>query len=186
MHFPVKIRDIKKIAKKNSSSISVFGYENKETHPIYVLKKCYEEKHVGLLLTAKKGEIHYVLIKDFNTFMYDHVLHRGRKHFYHCCLPTLSTKEILKRHIKDCFKINGKQRFLMYKKGKYGKSRNYERKIKSTFMIYTDFEFILVPEDNGKQNPQEPYANKFRKCNARSYDYKLGYADDKCSKPFKT
>ena len=31
--------------------------------------------------------------------------------------------------------------------------KNYERKIKSLFMIYADFESILVPEDNGKQNP---------------------------------
>ena len=129
--------------------------------------------------------MHYVLIKDFNTFMYDHALYRGRKHFYHYCLQTLSTKEILKRHIKDCFKINGKRRFSMYKEGKYGKSRNYERKIKSPFMIYADFEFILVPEDNGKQNPQESYANKFRKHNAYSYGYKLVCVDDKFSKPFK-
>ena len=93
--------------------------------------------------------------------MYDHNLHRGRKHFYHYCLKNLSTKEILKRHIKCCVKINGKQRFLIYKKGKYSKSRNDERKIKSPFIIYADFEIILVPEDNGKQNPQESYTNKF-------------------------
>ena len=37
--FPV-IRDIHKIEKKNSIDISVFGYENKEKHPIYVSKKC--------------------------------------------------------------------------------------------------------------------------------------------------
>ena len=43
--FPVKIRDIYKIEKKNSIGISVFGYENKEKHPIYVSKKCFEEKH---------------------------------------------------------------------------------------------------------------------------------------------
>ena len=30
MNFPVKIRDIHKIEKHNSISISVFGYENKE------------------------------------------------------------------------------------------------------------------------------------------------------------
>ena len=37
--FPVKIRDIHKIEKKaNSFGISVFGYENKEKHPIYVSK----------------------------------------------------------------------------------------------------------------------------------------------------
>ena len=33
---PVKIRDTHKIEKKNSISINVLGYENKEKHPIYV------------------------------------------------------------------------------------------------------------------------------------------------------
>ena len=34
--FPVKIRGINKIEKKNSIGISVFGYENKEKQPMYV------------------------------------------------------------------------------------------------------------------------------------------------------
>ena len=76
-------RDIHKIEKKNSISISVFGYENKAKHPIYVSKQCYEEKHVNVLLVGVEGKRHYVLTKDFNTFMYDHMLHHGRKHF--CC-----------------------------------------------------------------------------------------------------
>ena len=59
---------------------------------------------------------HYVLRKDFNTFMYDHALHRGRKHFCCYCLHAFITEEILKRHIKDCFKIDGKQRIIMLKK----------------------------------------------------------------------
>ena len=46
-------------------------------------------------------------------------------------LQTLSTEEILKFHIKDCFKINSKQRITMPKKGEYVKFKNYERKIKS-------------------------------------------------------
>ena len=32
------------------------------------------------------------------------------------CLQTFSIEEILKNHIKDCFKINGKQRIIMPKK----------------------------------------------------------------------
>ena len=52
MKFPVKIRDIRKIEKKNSIGISVFGYENKEKHPIYLSKNCYKEKHVNLFLTG--------------------------------------------------------------------------------------------------------------------------------------
>ena len=80
--------------------------------------------------------------------MYDHSLHRERKHFFRYCLHAFITEEILKRHIKDCFKINGKQRIIMSKKGEYVKFKNFDRKIKSPFMIYADFESILVPEDN--------------------------------------
>ena len=52
-------------------------------------------------------------------------------------------------------------------------------------MIYADFESILVPEDKGKQNPNETFTNKYRKHVACSYGYKLVCVDDKCSKPFK-
>ena len=37
-------------------------------------KKCCEEKHNDLLLTGKERNRHYVLIKDFNTFMYNHTV----------------------------------------------------------------------------------------------------------------
>ena len=39
---------------------------------------------------------------------------------------------------------------MMPKKDEYVKIENFERKIQSPFMIYVDFESILVPEDNGK------------------------------------
>ena len=81
MKFPVKIRDIRKIEKKNSIGISVFGYENKEKHPIYLSKNCYEGKHVNLFLTGAEGKSHYFLNKDFNTFKYDHTLLRGKSIF---------------------------------------------------------------------------------------------------------
>ena len=63
---------------------------------------------------------------------------------------------------------------------------NYERKIKSPFIIYGDFESIMVPEDNRKQNPDESYSNKYQKNLACSYDYKLVSVYDKFSKPFKS
>ena len=44
--------------------------------------------------------------------------------------------ELLKSHIKDCFNINGKQRNIMPKKGEYVKFRNFERKIKSSFITF--------------------------------------------------
>ena len=78
--FPVKVGDIHKIRKKNSIVISVFSYKNKEKYPMYISKKCCEEKHVDLLLTEKKRK-ERLLIKDFNTFMCNHTLHRRKKYF---------------------------------------------------------------------------------------------------------
>ena len=53
-------------------------------------------------------------------------------------------------------------------------------------MIYADFESILVPKDNGKQNSKQSYTNKYQKHIACSYGYKLVCVDDKFSKPLKT
>ena len=135
-------------------------------------KNYCEEKHVGLLLIGERGKRGYVLIKDFNTCTYDHTLHGEKNYFCRCCLRSFSTEEILKRCIKTFFQINDKQRIIMHKKGKYVKLKNYGRKVKPPFMIYTNFESILVPEDNGKQNQKESYTNKYQKHLACSYGYK--------------
>ena len=74
-----------------------------------------------------EGKKHYVLINDFYRFIYDHSL----KHFCRYCLHAFIREEILKHHIKDGFKINGKQMTKMPKKGEYINFKNSERKIKS-------------------------------------------------------
>ena len=43
-----------------------------------------------------------------------------------------------------------------------------------------------MPEDNGKQNQNETYKNKFQKHVTCSYDYKLVCGNDSVSKPFKS
>ena len=89
----------------------------------------------NLLLIEEEGKRHYVLIKDFNTFMNDFTRHSGRKNFSPYCWQAFSTEEILKSQIKDWFEINGKQRIIMPKKGEFFKFKNYERKIiKSPFI----------------------------------------------------
>ena len=52
---------------------------------------------------------------------------------------------------------------IMPKKGAYVTFKNYERKIKSPFIIYEDFESILVPVNNEKQNPEESYTENMSK-----------------------
>ena len=45
----------------------------------------------------------------------------------------------------------------MPKKGHYVKFKSYERKINSSFIIYANFESILVPQGYRKQNSKESY-----------------------------
>ena len=77
-------------------------------------------------------------------------------------MQCFSTVQILKRHANDLFEINGKQIIKMAKKDGTVKFQNYARKIKSPFMIYAGFGSILKPENNGKQNPNESYSNKYQ------------------------
>ena len=53
-------------------------------------------------------------------------------------------------------------------------------------MIYADFESILVPEDNRKQNPNQSYTIKYQKHVVSSYGYKLVCVDDTFSKSLNT
>ena len=46
------------------------------------------------------------------------------------------------------------------KRGEYVTFKKYERKINSPFLSYADFKSILVPENNGKENPD---TNKYQK-----------------------
>ena len=170
----VKIRDIHKIEKKNSMGISVFGYENKEKHPSHLSKKCCEDKHIDLSLIGEGEKKHYVLIKNFNTFMYDHTLHSRRKHF--CCYCLHAFVNITNFKAPYWRLLNGKQRIIISKKGEHVKFKNFERKnYHSSFMqILKVFLYLKILE-----------SNKYQKHIACSYGYKLVCSDDKFSKPFK-
>ena len=60
----------------------------------------------------------------------------------------------------------------MTTKGETIKLKNYIRNIKSLFMICADFESILVPENNGNQNSDESYTNKYQNYVGCSFIYK--------------
>ena len=118
---------------------------------------CWYEKE-------EKNIFSNVLIKNFNTFMYDHSLWSFITSYKKTFLPSLFTcfitEVILNSLIKSCFKLNSRKRIIMPKKDEYINFRPLQRKIKLPLIIYADFESIPVPKDNGKQNLNESYTNK--------------------------
>ena len=103
IEFPVSKKQYHRIEKQNKININVFCYEGKEPYPIYVSKEKYED-HMELLLVTKDENKHYVLIKDFNKFMYNQTKHKERKHFCMYCLQCFSSERVLNNHKDNCIK----------------------------------------------------------------------------------
>jgi hypothetical protein len=108
IEFPVTIKQYNKIEKQNEININVFGYEDKQPYPIYISKEKFKN-HMNLLLITENEKHHYVLIKDFNKFMYHQTKHRDRKHFCMHCLQCFSSEKVLLAHKENCININGVQ-----------------------------------------------------------------------------
>ena len=54
---------------------------------------------MNLLLITEETKAHYVLIKDFNKFMYiNQTKHKERKHFCMYCLQCFSSEQVLTNH----------------------------------------------------------------------------------------
>ena len=73
--FPLSQKHYNKVEKQNSIRINVFGYENGQPFPIHISKETFEDQ-MNLLLITKDEKKHYVLIKDFNAFMYNQSKHK--------------------------------------------------------------------------------------------------------------
>ena len=108
IEFPVTTKQYNKIENQNEININVFGYENKQPYPIHVSKEKYEN-HIELLLITEDKNKHYVLIEDFNRFMYNQTKHKESKHFCMHCLQCFSSEEILMNHKDNCITVNGTQ-----------------------------------------------------------------------------
>ena len=113
--FPVTIKDMKKIEKQNQININVFGDHQKtrETYPIRISETNFPD-HIELLWITqedeKEGEkSHYVLIKDFNRFMYSFNKHKERKYFCLRCLHCCSSARVLENHRIACLLMEPKQ-----------------------------------------------------------------------------
>ena len=142
IEFPVSQKHYNKVEKHNNIRINVFGYEIGQPFPIHISKETFEDQ-MNLLLITEDEKKHYVLIKDFNTFMYNQSKHKERKHFCMFCLQCFSSERILANHANNCLTINGMQAINMPKPGKNILNfKNFYKQLPVPFVIYADFEAI--------------------------------------------
>lgn len=186
IEFPIKINQYNKIEKQNEININVFGYENKQPYPIYVSKEKYKN-HMELLLITEKENKHYVLIKDFNRFMYNKTKHEHRKHFCMHCLQCFSSESVFNNHKDNCIQVNGTQAVKMPDKDKnIVKFNNFHKQQPVPFVIYADFEAITEKISGCQPNDDKSYTNAYQKHTDCGFGYKVVCCyDDKYSQPLK-
>ena len=183
IEFPVATKHYCKIEGQNNININVFGYENKQCYPIYVSKQNNNDV-LNLLLITEGGNKNYVLIKDFNSLMYNKTKHRERKHFCMHCLQCFSTDEVLSKHKTNCMVINGEQAIRIPRKGNnILQFQNYRKQMPAPFIIYAEFEAITEKIQGCQPNNTQSYTDKYKKHTGCSYGYKVVCCyDDKYTK----
>ena len=198
--FPVQSNQYNKIEKQNNININVLCYCNGEKYPIYISKEKYDD-HMNLLLlnenpdderitmvdiNDKIDEIksyHYVLIKDFNSFMYDKTKNEHKKYYCMSCLQHFPSESRLESHKKDCMVINGVQAIKMPEEGSKVKFENYKNQIQVPYAIYADSESILEKVKQSEQSDDESYTEISQKHIACGFGYKVVCQNDEYSKP---
>ena len=183
IEFPVTVKQINKIEKQNNICINLFGYEEKQKFPIYISKEKYQD-HMELLLITEGENKHYVLIKDFNKFMFNQTKHEHKKYFCMYCLQCFSREDVLTEHKNNCISINGKQAINMPKKGDKVFFKNYHKQLPVPFVIYADFEALTEKIHGCQPNNEKSYTEAYQKHTDCGYGYKVVCCyDDKYSKP---
>ena len=184
IEFPVNTKQYNRIEKLNEININVFGYEDKQPYPIYISKEKHED-HMELLLITKDENKHYVLIKDFNKFMFNQTKHKNKKHFCMHCLQCFSSDRVLNEHKDNCIQVNGTQAVKMpTKDNNILKFNNIHKQQAVPFVIYADFEAIIEKISGCKHNNDKSYTEAYQKHTDCGYGYKVVCCyDDKYTKP---
>ena len=184
IEYPITTKHYNKIEKQNEININVFGYENKQPYPIYISKEKFEDQMNLLLITDDENK-HYVLIKDFNKFMYNLTNHKERKHFCMHCLQCFSSERVLTDHKESCLQVNGTQAIKMPdKNNNILRFENFHKQQQMPFVIYADFEAITEKVSGCKPNNDKSYTEAYQKHKDCGYGYKVVcFYDDQYTKP---
>ena len=186
--FPLSQKHYNKVEKQNSIRINAFGYEDGRPLLIHISKETFNK--INLLLITKDEKKHYVLIKDFNVFMYNQSKHKERKHFCMYCLQCFSSERVLVKHANNCLTINGAQAINMPKQGEnILKFNNFHKQLPVPFVIYADFEAITKKvqgceqsEEMKNEKNKRSYTEAYQTHKDCGYGYKVVCCyDDKYS-----
>lgn len=175
--FPISVDDYDKVRKRNPTiSFSVYTVDdNKKIIPLDV-SETKSENHVDLLLIGNAKKSHYVWIKKFDALFCNHSKNSWL-HMCRFCLRPFYTENSWKTHNEiDCTSVEkGVKTTFPPKEASILKFKNWWKKIRAPFVIYADFEAILLKDEDSNERTHR----------ASMYAYKIVSSDPNYNKPIR-
>ena len=155
IEFPVSFRDINKFERNNEIGVNILAVENKK---IYICRKGKDyDRIVNLILTAdveNPNKKHYVAVKSLSRLLSkQNSKHKEAQHFCTNCLNGFESEIIRDEHYEYC-RSKDSGRVEMPTKNSIVKYPDGQYQFKVPFVIYADFESILVPVSGAPNNPE--------------------------------
>ena len=155
LEFPVSLRDINKFERNNEIGVNILAIENKK---IYICRKGKDyDRIVNLMLIANvenPNKKHYVAVKSLSRLLSkQNSKHKEAEHFCTNCLNGFESETIRDEHYEYC-RSKDSVRVEMPTKNPIVKYADGQYQFKVPFVIYADFESILVPVSGAPNNPE--------------------------------
>src|SRR5437868_6150443 len=167
--FPIKKHQIKSFEKKNNISINVFGWDSSEKDKpcelFLVQPSCIEsDREVDLLLISEGEKQHYCTIRNFSRLCSSLSKHDGQSFWCRFCFHRFSSQRTLDSHTSICRKVGKGQKITMPEPGNNTlEFKRFESKLRLPFVVYADFECILVEGEMEEMDRGTSYTVKRNK-----------------------
>ena len=155
IEFPVSFRDINKFERNNEIGVNILAVENKKT---YICRKGKDyDRIVNLMLIANvesPNKKQYVAVKSLSRLLSkQNSKHKEAQHFCTNCLNGFESEIIRDEHYEYC-RSKDSVRVEMPTKNPVVKYADGQYQFKVPFVIYADFESILVPVSGVLPHPE--------------------------------
>ena len=147
------MRDINKFEKNNEIGVNILAVESKK---IYICRKGRDyDRIANLMLIANienQNRRHYVAVKSLSRLLLkENSKHKEAQHFCTNCLNGFESEIIRDEHYEYC-RSKDSVRVEMPTKNPIVKYADGQYQFKVPFVIYADFESILVPVSGAPNN----------------------------------
>ena len=171
--FPIKLKDISKFEKLNSSLAGINGFSN-DGNIFYPLRMAEKDclNTIDLFLYEEDGVSHYTLIKNISRLLRSQITSRTDEPIQLCkrCFSHYTKPELLEKHIKYCSN-NETVCVNMPKENTMLGFKNYYKQLPIPFVVYADFECFTKPMNTCSPNPKESYNYNYQKHEPVSYTH---------------